>query len=134
MQVFISHAAKDSELARQLGAKLRAGGMSVWNPRDEIYPGDNWAKKIGEALESSEAMVVLLSPDAFQTSESMRNEIEYALSSKNYEGRLVTVYVGPACESPRDVPWILQRLPFYQLTTLDEGAEQVIDEIASLQA
>ncbi len=48
MQVFISHAKRDRELARQLGEKLCAAGMTVWNRDNEIYPGDNWAKKLGK--------------------------------------------------------------------------------------
>ncbi len=78
-------------------------------------------------------MVVLLTPSALESSESLRHEIEYALSAKNYDGRLATVFVGSTYELPKDVPWILQKLPFHQLASLDEGIDEVVDEIASLQ-
>jgi hypothetical protein len=31
----------------------------LWDESEEVLPGENWAKKIGDALEKSDAMVVL---------------------------------------------------------------------------
>ncbi|MCP4662415.1 MAG: toll/interleukin-1 receptor domain-containing protein, partial [bacterium] len=62
MRVILSHAAKDSELARRIAAVLTAAGLTVWDPVAEILPGDNWAAKAAQALQESEAMVVLLTP------------------------------------------------------------------------
>jgi hypothetical protein len=60
MQVFISHSSKDKPIARQLAHRLSEAGLKVWFPEDEILPGDNWAKKVGQALEESDLMVVLI--------------------------------------------------------------------------
>ncbi len=54
-------------IARQLAHRLSDAGLKVWIPEDEILPGDNWAKKVGQALEESDLMVVLVTPQAFES-------------------------------------------------------------------
>ncbi len=111
MQVFISYAAKDREIARELGSALTKRGLKVWLADEQVLPGDNWSLKIGEALDRSKAMLVLLSPDAVK-SELVRREIQYALSSPKYEGRVIPVIVRPT----KDIPWILRK---FHVTRLD---------------
>jgi hypothetical protein len=113
MKVFLSHAQKDTALAKELAERLTKGGFKVWNPDLEIAPGDNWAKKTGEALDKSDLIVILLTPKAMDA-EWLRREIEFALGSKKHEGRVFTVFVGPVREVGKDVPWILLKLPHYQ--------------------
>ncbi|OYV78608.1 MAG: hypothetical protein B7Z73_19535 [Planctomycetia bacterium 21-64-5] len=63
MQVFISHASADRDLADRLSGKLRDAGIDVWDP-SSIFPGDNWALETGNALAQSEVMVVLYTKNA----------------------------------------------------------------------
>lgn len=111
MRIFLSHARKDAALALELAERLTRKGLTVWTPEEQIAPGDNWAKKIGKALEDSELMVILLTPKALE-SEWLRQDIEYAIGSKKMEGRVFSVFVGPTLYADADVPWILTRLPF----------------------
>lgn len=104
MQVFLSYAEADRQLAGELAKRLENEGYEVWFADDRLYPGDNWSLAIGKALKESDAMVVLLSPDSVRL-ESVRREIEYALSSQKYKGRLIPVLVRPT----KDFPWILER-------------------------
>jgi predicted nucleotide-binding protein len=67
MKVFISHSHETKSLAKKLGEALKRAGLESWNHEQEILPGDNWAQKIAQALEESEAMVVLLSPDSLDS-------------------------------------------------------------------
>ncbi len=53
MNVFLSYSRKDSEWTTALAERLRSAGFVVWDPETELYPGDNWARKIAEALESA---------------------------------------------------------------------------------
>ncbi len=108
MQVFISYAPKDGEFARSLSTQLAKRGLRVWLADDEIFPGDNVWSRIGEALETSRAMVVLLSPDSVR-SENLRREIEFALGNPNYEGRVFPVLV----RATKDIPWILQKFKVF---------------------
>ena len=54
-------------------------------------------------------------------SDMLRSEIEYALSEKKYEGRLISVFVGPTAEMGRDIPWILTKYSYRQIQSFDEG-------------
>jgi hypothetical protein len=110
MQIFLNHAQRDGSLARELADRLAKVGLTIWRPEAEIFPGDNWAKKIGKALEESEGMVVLLTPRAAD-SDWFRENIQFALGSKKFANRVFTVFVGPTLQAGRDVPWILLKLP-----------------------
>ncbi|MEE8522594.1 MAG: toll/interleukin-1 receptor domain-containing protein [Thermoanaerobaculia bacterium] len=129
MNVFLSHAVKDRELARDVAAALASAGLTVWDPASEILPGDNWAEKIGRALEESEAMVVLLTPEAL-ASDSIRRDVEYALGNPRFKERLIPVLSG-SLDSPsgEGIPWILKRLKTVTLTEDDPSSLGRIAEV-----
>ncbi len=130
MQVFISYACEDGELARRLSRSLQDAGFDVWLDENNILPGDNWAEKVSQALKESQAMVVLVSPAAMD-SKWVRHEIEFALGAKEYSGRLVPVFVGPRDKIPKDkLPWSLRRLRGIELT--DQTEEESLREIAEV--
>lgn len=105
MNVFISHDIADRAAAERLAAALKAEGFSVTNPAEIVGPGDNMALKVGKALEQATAMVALLSPKAAK-SEWVQHEIGYALTSPQFQGRLIPVMVKPTA----NIPWILHEL------------------------
>ncbi len=110
MRVFLSYSAADEEWGSKLRSKLVEAGLTVWDAEHEVLPGDDWALEIAEALKRSDAMVVLLSRHAAE-SKSVRREIEYALGSESFRGRLIPVVVRPT----KRVPWILRKLPRVEL-------------------
>lgn len=122
MQVFLSYARSDEAFAKELSSELAKRGFSVWVDKQELLPGDNWHKRIADALARSNAMVVLISPESMSSPE-IRGEIQYALGNPNYEGRLFPVEVRPT----REVPWILDR---FQRLRAAEGARKVSQSIA----
>jgi hypothetical protein len=130
MKVFLSHANKDDSLARKLAERLNLAGFVVWDPQEEIVPGDNWAKKIGRALDDSDLLVILLTPSALKT-EALRRDIEFAIGSKKYEDRVYTVFVGPTVQAGKDMPWILFKLPNCQVESSNDF-DQAVKEIAEL--
>ena len=103
-RVFLSYAQTDHHLAETLAKDLTAAGFAVWSDQ-EITPGGNWARQVAAALDESEAMVVIVSPAAAK-SESVRREIEFALTSPRYAGRLIPVVAKPTSQ----MPWILEKL------------------------
>jgi hypothetical protein len=109
MKVFLSYAGSERQLAENIRHDLAAAGISVWDAVQEIVPGENWPKKVGKALDESNAMVVLISPEAVR-SRWIKREIDYALGSPRFEGRLIPVLARPT----RDIPWILQRMNIVQ--------------------
>jgi hypothetical protein len=103
MKIFLSHARKDVTLAYQLAEQLRRGAFDVWLSEDEIVPGENWAKKVGKALDDAEMIVLLLTPAAMQ-SDSLQQDMEFALGSRKYENRVFSVFVGPTAQAGKEIP------------------------------
>jgi hypothetical protein len=130
MKIYLTYSAKDSVLAQRLTARLKRGGLQVWNT-EEIAPGDNWAKKIGRALDHSEFMLILLTPKATE-SDRLRQDIEFALGSKKYEGRIFSVFFGPTMEAGKDMPWILLKQPFIQVDSTKDF-DKVVRGIRELE-
>jgi hypothetical protein len=134
MKVFISHSHETEILAKKVGESLKRAGLDVWND-EEILPGDNWAKKIGQGLESSQAMVVLLTPDSLNAPTVLR-DIEYALGKKTFNKRLIPVLVGSEDNiSPQKLPWILKHLNVIKLPAYanqDEGIEQITQALQAV--
>jgi hypothetical protein len=130
MRVFLSYARKDDALARKLAERLSNVGFTVWLAEDEIVPGENWAKKVGKALDASELMVFLLTPGALQ-SDSVRQDIEFAITARRLEGRVFSVFVGSSRDAAKHVPWILWKLPHRQVESASEFTD-VVKEVHGL--
>ncbi|MBM4036318.1 MAG: toll/interleukin-1 receptor domain-containing protein [Planctomycetes bacterium] len=122
MRVFLSYADKDSDVAAKIAARLTAEGFKVWW-NIEVFPSDNWALETGKALEQANAMVVLLSPDAWAL-ERVHRDIQYALTRKRFYKRLIPVLVRPT----KGMPSILRSL---SPPNWHESPEQALDEIIS---
>ena len=122
MKVFLSYSEEDREVAKQLSSQLAKSGFEVWDRAEALFPGDNWPLRIGEALQESNAMVVLISPKSMK-SDWVRHEIDYALGSARYKGRLIPVVLKPT----RGMPWILKKFPMVQL---QQGLPKAIRQIA----
>ena len=133
MKVFISHAHSDEQLAQKVAAILQEAGLEVWDAMREIMPGDNWAQHVSNALQESEAMVVLLTPDAVRSEwvrREMRWNIEYALGELRFRSRLIPVVAGdPDVLYTESVPWILRHQKMVDLTE-HENEEEGIREVA----
>jgi len=104
-KVFLSYARADRDRARKLAEHLREAGLEVWDPEQELLPGSDFTSDLKEALDTAEAVVVLISPDAME-SRSVSHEIEYALGAKHLRGRLIPVLIRPT----KEIPWILNTL------------------------
>jgi len=123
MQVFLSYARSDEKFARELSSELTKQGLAVWLDEEQVLPGDNLHERVADALKKSNAMVVLISPQAMK-SEFVRSEINYALGNPKYEHRLFPVEVRPT----EDVPWFLHELQGFSAS---QGAKKISQSIAS---
>jgi TIR domain-containing protein len=133
MKVFLTHARKDAALARKLAEQLSQSGLTVWIAEQQVWPGDNWAKKIGKALEDSEFMVILLTPDAFESDWLLQKDLQFALGAEKYAGRVFSVFVGSTHQAKKETPWVLQKLPKLIVKSAEDFAE-VAKEIQALCA
>ena len=122
MRVFLSYANEDKEIAKKLASKLSEKGYKVWSD-EQVAAGENWGLKVGEALEESDAMVVLVSPDSLK-SQGVRREIEYALKSENYKDRLIPVLLSQT----KEFPWIFEE---FNLVKASRDLQETSDRIAN---
>ena len=77
-RVFISHSSRDRDSALRLSAALRDAGFDPWVDVEQLRAGDDWIQQIESAIESCEALVVALTPDAL-TSKWVRREALVAM-------------------------------------------------------
>ena len=135
MKVFISHSQEAKPLTRRLIEALKRSGLEVWDDDYDIYPGDNWAKVTGEALEEAEAMVVLLTPEALD-SRTVRREVSFALGNERFENRLIPVFVGlDQSLALEKVPWVLQSLNTITMPSngrQEEGINQITQALRAV--
>jgi hypothetical protein len=132
MKVYLSYARPDRDLARKMVDGLRESGHDIWFDELELTPGTGWGREIDKALNTSRAMIVLVSPASMQSKEVHR-EIGHAFLSRNFAHRVLPVYVKPT----RHVPWFLGTLKAVRVganpakaiqqvkTALDEFGEQM---------
>lgn len=64
IDVFFSHVEEDSPVALQLADALEAAGYSTWCYERDTVPGPSYLLQTSRAIESSRAVVVLISPDS----------------------------------------------------------------------
>ncbi|MBV8781888.1 MAG: toll/interleukin-1 receptor domain-containing protein [Phycisphaerae bacterium] len=115
-KVFLSYSPADREIARTIQDRLADAGFKVLSAADSL-PGENVLLEMGKALEDADALVVLLSPAAVETS-NFTFELGYALASQRFAGRVIPVLL----EETKNIPWILNR---FQILRADENASRV---------
>jgi hypothetical protein len=120
--VFLSYAKSDRHPAQKVAHQLREAGFQVWDPDQEMLPGGNWTAELKMALDSADAIVVFISPDAI-ASRSVSHEIEYALGAKHLRGRLIPVMVHPT----EDAPWILNSLESVRYQGPSKTGRQIVE-------
>jgi hypothetical protein len=135
MNVFISHAFTDTKLAERVTSTLREAGFHVWGI-DRVLPGDNWAESLYKAIDESDSMLVLLTPNSVH-SRHVESEISYALGKRKYKGRLIPVLAAPA-ESfeAGEIPWVfnLQQFQMISAPNLEKDEDSLQKITQALQA
>jgi len=63
-QIFISYSRKDIAFARKLAGDLEKAGYDVWWDLTDLRGGDDWPRVIPAAIESSQYVIVVLSPNS----------------------------------------------------------------------
>jgi hypothetical protein len=74
--IFISYSRSDAGYAKRLAGGLEHEGFAVWND-NRISLGTSWPRVIQEQLDQSSAVIVLMTPRAYQ-SEWVQNELSRA--------------------------------------------------------
>jgi TIR domain-containing protein len=107
IQYFFSYAREDAEFVLKLARELRAVGANLWVDQLDILGGQRWDRAVGDALESSQGMIAVLSPNSL-ASNNVMDEVSYALE----EGKLVV----PVLIRPCELPFRLRRVQHIDFT------------------
>ena len=115
-QLFISYSRKDIAFARRLAGDLEKAGYTVWWDITDLRGGDDWVRVIPEAIETSDFVVVVLSPDS-TASEWVRKEYTQALSLRK---KIIPIMLRTTA-----VPFALNTINYLDFTSEQDYAESL---------
>lgn len=78
-RVFIAYALEDRHLAERLYAELESRGYAPWLDRKKLLPGQNWPRRIQEAIENADYVVPCFSSNSVGKRGGFQAELRYAL-------------------------------------------------------
>jgi hypothetical protein len=105
MQIFLSYASEDHELADQVHLALAGDGRQVFFDKESLPPAGDYHARIRAAVEQSDIFVFLLSPNSVAPGSYTLTELKYARAKWPHpKGRVLPVRM-------RDVPW--ETIPAY---------------------
>ena len=104
--LFISHASpEDNAFTIWLGAKLAAAGYEVWADVLRLTGGDDWQRKLEDALRNRTCKVLLVANQKSVDKQGVRNEIQIAsdVAKKISDTRFII----PLKLGPFDAPFLI---------------------------
>ena len=102
-KLFISYSRKDMDFVRKLAGDLEKAGYDVWWDITDLQGGDDWVSKIPDAINASQFMLVVLTPNSI-ASEWVRKEYTQALSLRKK--------IIPLMLIPSSMPFALNTINF----------------------
>lgn len=111
-KIFISHSWEDNEISRKLTDNLRRDGVEVWIDYERIESGDSLPRRISEALEWCDTLILLWSKTA-ANSYYVNLEWENALDLKKK--------ILPCLIDNAKRPAILHNLLFIDFNNFEQG-------------
>jgi hypothetical protein len=82
-RVFIAYAAEDLSWAERLFEDLTERGYVAWLDRRKLLPGQNWPRRIEDAIASSDFFIACFSTRSVKKKGGFQAEIRYALDCAN---------------------------------------------------
>ncbi|MDE3198366.1 MAG: TIR domain-containing protein [Acidobacteriota bacterium] len=78
-RIFVAYAVEDSKQADRIFADLEARGYMPWLDRRWLLPGQNWPRRIQDAIESSDFFIGCFSRNSVDKRGGFQAEVRYAL-------------------------------------------------------
>ena len=82
--IFISHVEEDASVAIQIGDGLQSAGYSSWLYERDSLPGPAYLLQMGEAIDESQAMVLVISPDSVKSNQVTTEVVRAHESNKPF--------------------------------------------------
>jgi len=113
-KLFISYSRKDIDFVRKLAGDLEKAGYDVWWDLTDLRGGDDWPRVIPAAIEASEKVMVVLSPNS-AVSDWVEKEYTQALSLRKK--------IIPIMLKQSSVPFALNTINYVDFTSDDYPAD-----------
>ena len=129
-RVFIAYATEDIATAEQLFDALRARGYAPWLDRRKLLPGQNWPRRIEEAIASADFFVACFSSRSVKKRGGFQAEVRYALDCAR-RLPIDDVFLIPVRVDDCRVPVRIQRETQYVdlFPDFEGGLERVVETI-----
>ncbi len=126
IRVFIAYALEDVATAERLYDELERRGFSPWLDRKKLLPGQNWPRRIQEAIENADYFIGCFSKSSVGKRGGFQAEIRYALDCAN-RVPLDEIFLIPirldACRVPARITRETQYIDIFPCW--EEGVERV---------
>jgi hypothetical protein len=123
-QVFISYAHADKQIAHEIALALQRTDVRVWLDDWETAAGDSIVRRIRDGVESSDILLMLLSPSSVN-SHWIHNELSWGLT-RELKDRAITLI--PAMVEECDIP---APLADWSILDLSEDLNVTVERFAS---
>jgi len=108
LRIFIAYAVEDVAIAERLYEALESRGYAPWMDRRKLLPGQNWPRRIHEAIESADFFIPCFSRNSINKRGGFQAEVRYALDCAS-RIPLDDVFLIPARLDDCRVPARIQR-------------------------
>ena len=122
--VFLSHNSKDKSVVRDVAARLKKDGVSVWFDEERILCGDSIPQKVWNGLENSQRIVMFLSKDGIESNWVKRETDSFIFEDPNGANRSVL----PVRLDDSQIPKHLKPIKFVEWSKKD-AYEQLLAAI-----
>jgi formylglycine-generating enzyme required for sulfatase activity len=96
MKIFLSYSSKDRSLAEPIYLALRAEQHSVFFDRTDLPAGEEYDARIREAVENSDLLIFLISPDSLKEGSYTLTELDIAKKTWGHPaGKVLPVMLRP---------------------------------------
>jgi hypothetical protein len=121
-RIFISYSRLDRDFATRLAKSLADLGADVWIDYEDIPAGLKWSSAIQEGLDTSDGLLVIISPESMVSS-NVEDEWQYFLDSKRP--------VIPILYKPAKIHFQLHRLQYvdFSVTRFGDAFGKLLDEL-----
>jgi hypothetical protein len=131
-RIFIAYATEDFVAAERLFDILRSRGYAPWLDRRRLLPGQNWPRRIEDAIASADYFIACFSSRSVKKRGGFQAEVRYALDCAS-RLPIDDEFLIPVRLDDCRVPARIQRETQYVdlFPDLDAGVERVIATISS---
>jgi len=130
LRVFIAYATEDVTAAERLFQVLRTRGYAPWLDRRRLLPGQNWPRRIEDAIASADFFIACFSSRSVKKRGGFQSEVRYALDCAS-RLPIDDVFLIPVRLDDCRVPGRIQRETQYVdlFPDFDAGMERVVATI-----